>query len=99
MRRGRNVNLATNLLVDAFDNAFECAVIVSNDSDLLAPIRVVRRRFGKPLGILNPQKRPCRMLIAEASFYKKIRPAVLAASQFPAQLTDAHGTFSKPASW
>ena len=39
------------------------------------------------------------MLIAEATFYKKIRPAVLAASQFPSQLTDQHGTFLKPATW
>ena len=97
--KGSDVNLATSLLVDAFDNVFDCAVIVSNDSDLLAPVRVVRRRFGKPLGILNPQKRPCRMLIAEATFYKKIRPAVLAASQFPSQLTDQHGTFLNPATW
>lgn len=97
--KGSDVNLATHLLVDAFDNAFDCSVIVSNDSDLLTPIRVVRGRFGKAVGILNPQKRPSRMLIAEATFYKKIRPAVLAASQFPPVLADAHGTFRKPAAW
>ena len=97
--KGSDVNLATNLLVDAFDNAFECAVVISNDSDLLAPIHLVRRRFGKTLGILNPQKRPCRMLMVEATFYKKIRPAVLAASQFPPNLTDQHGSFYKPATW
>lgn len=33
--KGSDVNLATQLLVDAFDDAFECAVVVTNDSDLL----------------------------------------------------------------
>jgi len=97
--KGSDVNLATQLLVDGFDNAYECAVLVTNDSDLLAPIRIVRRRLGKKVGVLNPQKRPARTLLAEVDFYKKIRYGVLAASQFPPTLTDATGTFSKPATW
>ena len=32
--KGSDVNLATHLLVDAFDDAFNIAVIISNDSDL-----------------------------------------------------------------
>lgn len=97
--KGSDVNLATQLLVDAFDDAFECAVVVTNDSDLLAPIRVVRNRFNKAVGILNPQERPSRALKGVAHFYKKIRPGVLALSQFPPTLTDANGTFHKPATW
>lgn len=97
--KGSDVNLATQLLVDAFDNKFECAVLVTNDSDLLAPVRAVRERFQKVVGVLNPQERPSRALKGVAHFYKKIRPSVLALSQFPPSLTDAHGTFHKPASW
>ncbi|MBI4027301.1 MAG: NYN domain-containing protein [Verrucomicrobia bacterium] len=97
--KGSDVNLATHLLLDAFDDAMECAVVVSNDSDLLIPIRVVRARFNKKVGLLNPQKRPSRTLIGEVDFYKPIRPTVLAASQFPAMLTDAQGSFHKPATW
>ena len=33
-------------LKDAFDDLFDCAVIVSNDSDLKEPIAQVRNRFG-----------------------------------------------------
>ena len=51
------------------------------------------------LGVINPQKRTCWVLAKQASFYKHIRPGVLAASQLPPALTDAHGTFHKPASW
>jgi hypothetical protein len=38
-------------------------------------------------------------LMKAASFYKPIRQGVLAASQFPPQLTDAHGTITKPSGW
>lgn len=97
--KGSDVNLATQLLVDGFDNAYDCAVLVTNDSDLLGPIRVVRHRLGKRVGLLNPQQRPARALQGEAHLYKQIRSGVLAASQFPLTLTDANGTFTKPATW
>jgi uncharacterized LabA/DUF88 family protein len=97
--KGSDVNLATQLLTDAFDNAYDCAVLVTNDSDLLAPIEVVRQKFRKMVGVLNPQKRPARMLIANTDFYKKIRSHALAQCQFSPTLTDQHGTFRKPAAW
>lgn len=48
--KGSDVNLATHLLIDGFDDAYELAVVVSNDSDLLEPIKVVTQRLGKPDG-------------------------------------------------
>ena len=33
--KGSDVNLATNLLVDAFDCDYEVAIVISNDSDLV----------------------------------------------------------------
>jgi hypothetical protein len=39
------------------------------------------------------------MLQQYATFYKHIRPGVLAASQFPRVLRDEHGTFNKPPEW
>ncbi|MBM4143331.1 MAG: NYN domain-containing protein [Lentisphaerae bacterium] len=97
--KGSDVNLATHLLTDAFDDAFECAVIVSGDSDLRAPIRVVLDRFHKTVGVLNPQKVPCKALQSTARFYKHIHEPALQASQFPPVLTDKTGSFHKPASW
>jgi uncharacterized LabA/DUF88 family protein len=97
--KGSDVNLATHLLVDAFDNAFDCAVIVSGDSDLQTPIRMVAERFHKTVGVINPQKTPCKALQSAARFYKHIREAALQASQFPPVLTDKQGTFHKPPAW
>jgi len=97
--KGSDVNLATHLLVDGYNDDYEIAVIVSNDSDLLAPIQVVTGQLKKPVGMLNPQKHPSRALLSHVKFVKQIRSGVLAKSQFQVTLTDARGRFSKPASW
>ena len=47
----------------------------------------------------TPNKNPSRALAKNATFIKHIRPGVLAACQFPLTLSDAEGTFHKPASW
>ncbi|HIE37805.1 MAG TPA: NYN domain-containing protein [Anaerolineae bacterium] len=97
--KGSDVNLATHLLVDGYQGDYEIAIVVSNVSDLLAPIQVVTGQLKKPVGLLNPQKHPSRALLPHVLFIKQIRPGVLAKSQFPVTLTDARGSFSKPASW
>jgi uncharacterized LabA/DUF88 family protein len=97
--KGSDVNLATHLLLDGFRNEYELAVIVSNDSDLLLPIQVVTEQFGKPVGLLNPQKDPSIKLIPHVMFVKNIRSNVLKNSLFPAVISDKNGQFSKPADW
>jgi hypothetical protein len=53
----------------------------------------------KTVGVINPQKTPCKALQSAARFYKHIREAALQASQFPPVLTDKQGTFHKPPAW
>jgi hypothetical protein len=97
--KGSDVNLATYLLRDGFRGDYESAVVVSNDSHLLEPIRIVRRELGLQVGLLNPQKKPSRVLQQEADFLRQIRIGVLKASQFAPTLTDSQGTITKPSSW
>ncbi len=98
--KGSDVNIAAHLINDGYKKRYEAAVIVTNDSDLLEPIRIVRVELGLPVGVLNPHKNPTsRVLARQASFVRQIRQGVLAASQFPDVLTDTHGEFYKPASW
>jgi hypothetical protein len=107
--KGSDVNLATRMLCDAFDDDFDVAVVISNDSDLLPPIRVIRQRFNLPVGVLNPQVgfpspvtgrypkvKTSFALKREVTFYRPLRPSVLAGCQFPTQLRDARGTITKP---
>jgi uncharacterized LabA/DUF88 family protein len=100
--KGSDVNLATELLMDAFHNDFEAAAIITNDSDLLRPIATARRAFGKTVGVLYPhndRRHPSIPLRREADFFKEIRSATLARCQFPETFTDATGRFHKPPAW
>lgn len=97
--KGSDVNLATQLLNDAHLNLFDVAVVISNDSDLLAPIKIIRTVMGKKIGVLNPQKNSSNAIRPNVDFYKPIRQGVIADSQFPDTLTDSFGSFHKPPSW
>ena len=97
--KGSDVNLATHLVRDGFRNEYEVAVVVTNDSDLLEPIRAVRHELALPVGLLNPHQKPSRALLPHVTFIKQIRRGQLARSQFPNVLSDADGTFSKPPRW
>jgi uncharacterized LabA/DUF88 family protein len=99
--KGSDVNLATYLLVDAFREDADAFAVVSNDSDLTEPIRIVCHELGKVVGVLNPQATPSqRLLQCRPSFAKPIRAGVLRASQLPASIIDASGhTITKPSGW
>jgi hypothetical protein len=95
--KGSDVNLASYLVHDGHLNRFDTAVVLSNDSDLLTPIRIVRRELGKKVGIINPNRlHPSKVLAAECDFIKQIRRGVLERSQFPRSLIDAAGRFENP---
>lgn len=107
--KGSDVNLAAHLLLDAFLGRYDAAIVVTGDSDLISPIKMVRTELGKPVGVLNPQRisgPACRLprrsagLQHAASFYQdSVTWAQLEAAQFPDALTDLQGTFHKPSSW
>ena len=97
--KGSDVNLATHLICDGYEQQFDVAVVFTNDSDLATPIRVVKERLGKVVGIINPHKYPSQELQKHASFLKTVRAGVLSASQFPAIMQDQYGEFHKPEGW
>lgn len=52
MVNGRSdVNLAVELVDDAWSNLYDLAIVVSNDSDLERAVRIVKRK-GRTVGIL-----------------------------------------------
>lgn len=97
--KGSDVNLASYLLLDGFRKEYEQAVIVSNDADLVTPIKIARDEFGLKVGLLNPQEKPSRVLKEAVDFYRKLRQGPLSVSQFSNSLEDAEGVFRKPARW
>lgn len=97
--KGSDVNLAVHLLNDGYKAEYELAVMVTNDSDLLEPMRIVKQDLNLPVGLVNPHPNPSFALRRHATFIKQIRQGLLYRSQFPASLTDQNGTFHKPTVW
>ncbi|SDA58710.1 NYN domain-containing protein [Sinorhizobium sp. NFACC03] len=98
--KGSDVNLAAHLVRDAFTDAFDVAAIITNDTDLVEPIKIAVREAGKVVGLLAPVRFPSQSLMNVASFYRHIRPQHLARSQFPSPLNLADGSvITKPVTW
>ena len=98
--KGSDVNLASHLLLDAFQNNFDVAAVLSNDSDLVEPIRIVTGILGKPVGLLSPVDNPNPELRRVSSFIRRISLSDLAAAQFSSPLLRADGSkLNKPTSW
>lgn len=97
--KGSDVNLAAHLLRDAYRGDCQCAVVISNDSDLLTPIRMAKADCGLTIGLVPPRARGSIELKSLADFKVDPRRHILAASQFPDTLADVHGHIQKPADW
>jgi len=52
--KGSDVNLALHLLNDAWLNLYDCAVVVSNDSDLAEALKLVKTQHNKTIGLITP---------------------------------------------
>ena len=96
--KGSDVNIAVHLLNDAWLDHYDCAVIVSNDSDLAESLRLIKEQHQKKIGLITPGKtHPSRELLKYADFTKRIRKGVLGASQLPDPIPGT--TIHKPKVW
>ena len=94
--KGSDVNLATYLLRDAALNDCELAIVLTNDTDLLEPIRLVRSEFGLQVMLVSPVDTPSSTLLGSVDGVKKLRRGPLQACQLPTNLSDAKGDTTGP---
>ncbi len=97
--KGSDVNIAVHLLNDAWLDNYDCAVVVSNDSDLAESMRLVRQHHPqKILGLIMPGKgHPSKELMQHANFIKRVRSGVLKNSQLPSPIPGTK--IYKPIGW
>jgi len=99
--KGSDVNIALHLLNDAWHDRYDCAIVVSNDSDLAESLRMVRVERRKRIGIVtpgDPRLRPVAVQLRRYShFTLSITPELLATSQLPDPLPGT--TIRKPDAW
>ncbi|MCK4863044.1 MAG: NYN domain-containing protein [Dehalococcoidales bacterium] len=95
-----DVNIATEMLLDAFSDKFEKALLISADSDLVPPIEAIKNKYpDKDVIVAFPPRRYSTELEnVTTSFH--INRANLAQSQFPETITKSDGfILQRPAEW
>lgn len=99
--KGSDVNLATHLLNDAFRGRFEVALVLSQDTDLIEPLRIVRHDLKLIIGVgwlenTSPGKKHRRV----TDFIRHVTPSMLSRCQFPNPAIGKSGEpLPKPAEW
>jgi uncharacterized LabA/DUF88 family protein len=85
-----DVTLATHLLIDALDGAL-VALLITNDSDFIEPIRIVRERFGTRVVVISPDDHVSKRLAKIASHARTLDHSLLADCQLPQAVVDNDG--------
>ncbi len=90
--KGSDVNLASYLLHDGWQDRYDVALVVSQDSDLCEPIRLVKDDLKKTIGVVWLEATsPSRRFRSCASFIRHATPPRLAGAQFPIRLMGRDG--------
>lgn len=98
--KGSDVNLATRLLMDAMDGDFEQAIVISNDSDLMEPIRVIKQKFNLPIVVVSPYSTLTTKLRRASSSWAVLDTSLLTHCQLPNSMRDRKGRLiTKPTAW
>ena len=96
-----DVNIALELLVDAQDDVFDTAIIVTGDGDMANLLRRMRDRYQKKRTIVAfPPRRQSTDLRKAATAHLTIGRVVLSNSQLPNKVTKADGyVLERPLEW
>jgi uncharacterized LabA/DUF88 family protein len=96
-----DVNIATQILCDAYADAFDTALVVSADSDLAPPMQALRLHFPtKRVVAVFPPDRVSKKLKQTAHGYLTLGRKLLKDSQFPDEYTKPDGyVLRRPATW
>lgn len=98
--KGSDVNLSVHLLNDAWQDKYDVAVVVSNDSDMAEAMRLVRENHPeKIIGLFTPgtRFRTSEQLKIHSHFVRRIRDGAVKAAQLPNPIP--HTNIHKPPSW
>ena len=96
-----DVKIGLSLLNDAQNDVFDTAIIVSADSDLVAPISMVLEKFDrKRIIVAFPPDRVSKQLRQVATGYISIGQDTCRNSQLPTEMVNREGyTLTRPESW
>jgi uncharacterized LabA/DUF88 family protein len=96
-----DVNIATHLLLDAFNDKYDTAILISGDSDLVPPIKAVHTQFSKKaVSVFFPPERHNVTAAGAAKGSQIIGKKKIKDHQFPLNVIKKDGyMLTKPESW
>lgn len=97
-----DVNIATHLLIDAYKDRYDMAMLISGDSDLVPPIKAVHDNFPKKrVFVAFPPKRHNNTVAIVAKGSLIVGRKKLAESQLPEAIQKASDGFilKRPLEW
>ncbi|MEA1986399.1 MAG: NYN domain-containing protein [Candidatus Marinimicrobia bacterium] len=96
-----DVNIATQMLKDAYNDKYNMAMLISGDSDLIPPIKVIHNNFtNKRVFVVFPPKRHNNSVSIVAKGSMTIGRKKLADSQFDKKIQKKDGfILNKPKEW
>lgn len=99
--KGSDVKLASHLVNDAWRGLYDVAAVITNDTDLVEPIKIVSTELGKHVVVMSPVKKCASALREAASRVYQIRAKHITQSQLPdsIQLGRDKSPIVKPVGW
>lgn len=96
-----DVNIATQIIIDAYKDNYDTAMLISGDSDLVPPIKAVHQNFPeKRVFLAFPPKRHNNSVAIAAKGYITIGRKKLKNSQFEEEVAKNNGfILKKPIEW
>ncbi len=98
--KGSDVSLASFMLVDGFKELYDIAVVVSDDSDLLHPVQLVRADLGLHVGVVRIRTDRASVFRGRADFIRTVRRWHFETAQLPETIALPGGRcVHRPAEW
>lgn len=96
-----DVNIATQMIIDAYNDNYDMAMLISGDSDLVPPIKAIHETFrSKRVFVAFPPKRHNNSVAIAAKGSMIIGRKKIIDGQFPAEVYKNDGTvLRKPPEW
>ena len=95
-----DVNIAVELLCDAYEDTFDTAILISGDGDLFSAVQAAQQRCDKRVVVAFPPDRRSNALRSATPYTITLRRNVLRDSQLPDMVVGTEGhELKRPATW
>lgn len=97
--KGSDVNLGVHLVRDALLGKFDHAAVITNDTDLAEPLRIVTAEAGLQVTLISPGNRPAATLMKYATNVRHLGNYLSSNQLAKAIVLNDGSIVTKPADW